>query len=128
MNHLFAFRFYLPRFITNNPYFQIGMVVLAFVGQFFALKDLYKTVRLKKWRDLNKLDKFYKILNSFNFSLFFFFGYYLIYILDTTRSESWFILGPGLVYVFIILPRSEKQSERIDKILMEEDPLIDLNE
>ena len=56
MLNLFAFR--LPSFITNNPYVQVAAIIAAFVGQFYAFYGLYKTVRLKKWGDLNNADKF----------------------------------------------------------------------
>ena len=121
MFYVFALR--LPRFITNNPYVQLACIVIFFVAQFFSFYGLYKTMRLKKWRDLSKLDKFYKILDSCMFALLVVVLYSLIYI-----DAGWFTIVPALVYVFLILPRVQRQAERIDNLLVQGSTVVEPSE
>ena len=114
MLNLFAFR--LPRFITNNPYVQVAVIIGAFVGQFYAFYGLYKTVRLKRWGDLNNTDKSWKVLDSLFWSLIFIILYGLIYVTD-----SLFLLAFGLAYFFFVLPRVQEQVKRIDGFLASDD-------
>ena len=114
MLNLFAFR--LPRFVTNNPYVQIAIIIAVFVGQFFAFYDLYKNVRLKKWEKLSNTDKLLKVLDSLFCSLAFVFFYGLIYV-----TQSFFLLVPAMVWIFFVVPRVNEQVKRIDGFLALDD-------
>ena len=114
MLNLFAFR--LPRFVTNNPYVQVAIIIAVFVGQFFAFYDLYKNVRLKKWGKLSNTDKLLKVLDSLFCSLAFIFFYGLIYV-----TQSFFLLVPAMVWIFFVVPRVNEQVKRIDGFLASDD-------